>query len=63
MGIHDKICAYHCGQSHVQIFSLYSIPHSHQNAKEYLNNLLQMTLQQAMTIPLPFIVCGDFNME
>lgn len=51
------------GRSHVQICSLYSIPQSHQNAKEYLNNLLQMTLQQAMTSPLPFIVCGDFNLE
>ena len=51
------------GQSHVQIFTLYSIPQSHQHAKEYLNNFLTMVLQQAATVPLPFIICGDFNME
>lgn len=51
------------GQSHIQIVSLYSIPQSHPNAKEYLNNLLSMALTQVMTIPLPFIICGDFNME
>ena len=51
------------GQTHVQIFAIYSIPQSHNNAKDFLNNLLTMTLQQASNVPLPFIICGDFNME
>jgi exonuclease III len=51
------------GQSHIQIMSIYSIPQSHSNAKDYLNNLLTMTLQQASSIPLPYVICGDFNME
>ena len=49
------------GQTNFQLITLYSIPQSHANAKEYFNNLLHVALQQPYLCH--FVICGDFNME
>ena len=51
------------GNSHFQIVTIYSLPQSHPDAKDFLNTLLQMVLKQVLMVPLPYVICGDFNME
>ena len=51
------------GQSHFQIITVYSIPQNHAQAKEFLNSILELAWQQALSVPLPYVICGDFNME
>ena len=50
------------GQSHCQLLVLYCKPVSQTNAVEYNNQLLQLAIQQASLLPLPYMILGDFNM-
>ena len=53
------------GQSHVQLFSIYGFAHSQCNPKatQHTDELLQFVRRQIDQVPLPFVVCGDFNLE
>ena len=53
------------GQSHIQLCVLYGYSHSQCNPKatEHTNNLLSFILSQVSQVPLPFVICGDFNID
>lgn len=53
------------GQSHVQLFSIYGFAHSQCNPKatQHTDELLQFVRRQIDQVPLPFVICGDFNLE
>ena len=51
------------GNSHFQIVTIYGLPQNNPEAKNFLNQLLSMVLKQVLMVPLPYIICGDFNME
>ena len=44
------------GQSHCQLLVLYCKPVSQTNAVEYSNQLLQLAIQQASLLPLPYMI-------
>ena len=53
------------GHSHVQLFSIYGFAHSQCNPKatQHTDELLQFVRRQIDQVPLPFVICGDFNLE
>lgn len=53
------------GQSHFQLCVVYGYAHSqcNKNATSQTNDIFQFLLKQVEQIPLPFLICGDFNLE
>ena len=53
------------GQSHFQLIVVYGYSHSKCNpqATSQTDELLRFVLHQVEKIPLPFVICGDFNLE
>ena len=48
----------------IQVITLYGqTPAGHQDAKGYNDRLLQAAISAVQTLPLPVLICGDFNME
>ena len=51
------------GQSHFQVWSVYGFTSSQPRCKERTNELLAFVNSQLDLVPLPYIICGDFNAE
>ena len=51
------------GQSHLQIWTVYGFSPSQPRSKERTNDILTFVHSQLDLVPLPFIICGDFNAE
>ena len=51
------------GQSHFQIWTVYGYTSSQPRCKERTNEILTFVNSQLDMIPLPFLICGDFNAE
>ena len=53
------------GQTHFQLCVVYGYSHSqfHQKASQQTEDLLQFVRDQILQVPLPYIICGDFNLE
>ena len=48
----------------VQVVTIYGqTPGGHQDAKGFNDRLLQVAINAIQALPLPAIICGDFNME
>ena len=49
---------------HIQVVTLYGqTPGGHHDAKGYNDKLLQAAITAIQALPLPALICGDFNME
>ena len=51
------------GQSHFQVWTVYGFSSSQPRSKERTNELLSFVFSQLDNVPLPFVICGDFNAE
>ena len=53
------------GQTHIQLIVVYGYAHSKFNprATEQTDEMLQFIRTQIEKIPLPFVICGDFNID
>ncbi len=51
------------GQSHIQVWSVYGYTLSQPRCEERTDDILAFVNSQIDMVPLPFIICGDFNAE
>eukprot|EP00438_Fugacium_kawagutii_P033515 Skav222490 [mRNA] locus=scaffold1835:167452:172077:- [translate_table: standard] len=51
------------GSMHIQVVAVYGLQHSAVDAEAFTNSLLTMVHEQVQSVPLPFVIAGDFNIE